>query len=250
MARDDRPFGGTGPPAVAYTYAPGRGAVHLHALLNDYRGIVQCDGYAPYKKLPDDAITLAFCWAHVRRGFFEIARKGNAPIATQALLRIAALYRIEQTIRGKNAEQRRTVRREQSAPHCDALKRFLERQLGRVSAKAPIAQAIRYTLKHWQGLTHFLDDGRIDLDSNIVERSMRPQVLTRKNALFAGHDDGAQNWAIVASLIESCKLGGIDPYSYLADVLFRLVNLWPNSRLDELLPWNWAAVHDHLQRAA
>ena len=250
MARDDRPFGGTGPPAVAYTYAPGRGAVHLHALLNDYRGIVQCDGYAPYKKLPDDAITLAFCWAHVRRGFFEIARKGNAPIATQALLRIAALYRIEETIRGKNAEQRCAVRRERSAPHCEALKLFLEKQLGRVSAKAPIAQAIRYTLKHWQGLTRFLDDGRIDLDSNIVERSMRPQVLTRKNALFAGHDDGAQNWAIVASLIESCKLGGMDPYCYLADVLFRLVNLWPNARLDELLPWNWAAAQDHLQRAA
>jgi Transposase IS66 family len=98
-------------------YAPGRGAVHLHTLLKHYRGIVQCDGYAPYKKLPDDAITLAFCWAHVRRGFFEIARKGNAPIATQALMRIAALYRIEQTIRGKNAEQRVAVRREQSAPH-------------------------------------------------------------------------------------------------------------------------------------
>jgi transposase len=131
-----------------------------------------------------------------------------------------------------------TDRQEQSAPHCGALKRFLERQLVRVSAKAPIAQAIRYALKHWKGLTCFLDDGRIDLDSNIVERSMRPQVLTRKNALFAGHDDGARNWAIVASLIETSKLAGIDPYSYLADVLFRLVNLWPNSRLDELLPWN------------
>jgi len=250
MARDDRPFGGKDPPAVAYTYSPGRGAVHLHTLLEDYRGIVQCDGYAPYKQLPEGRTTLAFCWAHVRRGFFEIARKGNAPIATQALLRIAALYRIEETIRGKSAEERRAVRREQSAPHCEALNRFLEKQLGRVSAKAPIAQAIRYALKHWQGLTRFLDDGRIDLDSNIVERSMRPQALTRKNALFAGHDDGAQSWAIVASLIETCKLSGIDPYIYLADVLCRLVNLWSNARLDELLPWKWAAARDHLQRAA
>jgi transposase len=250
MARDDRPFGGKDPPAVAYTYAPGRGAVHLHALLKGYRGIVQCDGYAPYKQLPHDAITLAFCWAHVRRGFFEIARKGNAPIATQALLRIAALYRIEETIGGKSAEERRAVRRKESTPHCEALKRFLEKQLGRVSAKAPIAQAIRYALKHWEGLTRFLDDGRIDLDSNIVERAMRPQALTRKNALFAGHDDGAENWAIVASLIETCKLTGIDPFAYLADVLSRLVNLWPNARLDDLLPWNWAAAPDHLQRAA
>jgi transposase len=177
MARDDRPFGGKDPPAVAYTYAPGRGAVHLHTLLKDYRGIVQCDGYAPYKKLPDDAITLAFCWAHVRRGFFEIARKGNAPIATQTLLRIAALYKIEEAIRGKSAEERRAVRQQKSTPHCQALKCFLEKQLGRVSAKAPIAQAIRYALKHWEGLTRFLNDGRIDLDSNIVERSMRPQAV-------------------------------------------------------------------------
>jgi transposase len=127
---------------------------------------VQCDGYAPYKQLPDDAITLAFCWAHVGRGFFEIAKKGNAPIATQALLGIAALYRIEETMRGKSAEERRAVRQKESTPHCEALKRFLEKQLGRVSTKAPIAQAIRYALKHWEGLTRFLDDGRIDLDDS------------------------------------------------------------------------------------
>jgi len=250
MARDDRPFGGADPPAVAYTYAPGRGGVHLYTLLKDYRGIVQCDGYAPYKKLPAERITTAFCWAHVRRGFFDIARKGNAPIATQALLRIAALYGIEQKIRGRCADERRAVRQAQSVVHVTALHAFLEKQLGRVSAKSPIAQAMRYALNHWDGLTRFLDDGRIDLDSNIVERSMRPQALTRKNALFAGHDDGAENWAIVASLVETAKLNGIDPYTYLADVLTRLVNLWPNSRLDELLPWNWAATPLPLQRAA
>ena len=203
-------------------------------LLKNYRGIVQCDGYAPYKKLPDDAITLAFCWAHVRRGFFEIARKGNAPIATR---RSCASRFTDRSDHGAKApNERRAARKDKSAPHCQALKRFLEKQLGRVSAKAPIARAIRYTLRHWQGLIRFLDDGRIDLDSNIVERSMRPQALTRKNALFAGHDDGAENWAIAASLIETCKLNGIDPYTYLADVLSRLVNLWPNNRLDELLP--------------
>jgi transposase len=250
MARDDRPFGGRDPPAVAYTYAPGRGGVHLETLLENYHGIVQCDGYAPYKKLPKERIATAFCWAHVRRPFFEIAKKGDAPIATQALLRIAQLYRVEQTIRGKTAEERRLVRQAESAPHIAALKSFFERQLGRVSGKSPVAKAIRYGLNHWEGLTRFLDDGRIDLDSNIVERSMRPQALTRKNALFAGHDDGAENWAVVASLIETCKLGKIDPYAYLADVLVRLVNLWPNARLDELLPWNWADARQTLQRAA
>ena len=175
MARDDRPFGGTDPPGVVYTYAPGRGGVHLHSLLKDYHGIVQCDGYAPYKKLPKDRITLAFCWAHVRRQLFDIARKGNAPIATQALLRIAQLYRIEDKIRGKSPEERRRVRQAQSLPHVLALKDFFEKQLARVSQKSPIANAIRYALNHWHGLIRFLDDGRIDLDSNIVERSMRPK---------------------------------------------------------------------------
>jgi transposase len=250
MARDDRPFGGTDPPGVVYTYAPGRGGVHLHSLLKDYRGIVQCDGYAPYKRLPEDRITLAFCWAHVRRAFFDIARKGNAPIATQALLRIARLSRIEEKIKGKSAEKRRLVRQAQSVHHVLALKAFFEKQLTRVSQMSPIASAIRYALNHWQGLSRFLDDGRIDLDSNIVERSMRPQKLTCKNSLFAGHDFGAENWAIVASLIETCKLGGIEPYTYLTDVLTRLVNLWPNARLDELLPWTWADQRAQLPHAA
>jgi transposase len=250
MARDDRPWSGSDPPAVVYTYAPGRGSEHAQALLATYRGIVQCDGYAVYKKLPADRILLAFCWAHLRRQFFDIAKNGDAPIATEALARIAALYEIEAGIRGKAAFERRAVRQTQSAPLVLAIKDFFERQLARVSAKAPIAQAIRYGLNHWHGLVRFLDDGRIELDTNIVERSMRPQALTRKNALFAGHDDGAENWAILASLIETCKLHGIDAQAYLADVLTRLVNLWPNDRLDDLLPWAWAAAREQLQRAA
>src|SRR5215472_14674182 len=244
VARDDRPWGGTDPPAVAYTYAPGRGAVHALKLLDGYRGIVQCDGYAAYKTFanaaPDDTITLAFCWAHLRRRFFDIAEAGHAPIASEALARIAELYAIEKTIRGRSADERRAVRHERSRPVVLALKTWFEQQLGRVSAKATIAEHIRYALNHWDGLTRFLDDGRIELDTNIVERSIRPLVLNRKNALFAGHDHGAENWACIASLIESCKLNGVDPQAYLTDVLTKLVNLWPASRLDELMPWAWA----------
>ena len=84
-----------------------------------------------------------------------------------------------------------------------------------------------------------LEDGRVELDSNPVERMIKPIVLTRKNSLFAGHDDAAQNLAVVASLIQTCRLHGVDPQAYLTDILTRLVNLWPNSRIDELLPWNW-----------
>ncbi len=246
IARDDRPWGGTDPPAVAYTYAPGRGAVHALKLLETYRGIVQCDGYAAYKNIADDAragdaITLAFCWAHLRRKFFDIAKGGSAPIASEALERIAALYAIEKTIRGRSADERRTVRQEKSKPLVLALKTWLDEQLARVSGKSVIAEAIRYGLNHWGGLTRFLEDGRIELDTNIVERGMRPIALNRKNALFAGHDVGAENWACLASLVETCKLHGVDPQAYFADVLTKLVNLWPESRLDELMPWAWTA---------
>jgi len=181
IARDDRPWGGTDPPAVAYTYAPGRGAVHALKLLEHYRGIVQCDGYAAYKTIAnaarDEAITLAFCWAHLRRRFFDIAQGGPAPIASEALERIAALYAIEKTIRGRSAGERRAVRQERSKPLVLALKAWLEQQLTRVSGKATIAEHIRYALNHWDGLIRFLDDGRIELDSNIVERSIRPIVM-------------------------------------------------------------------------
>ncbi len=254
IARDDRPWGGTDPPAIAFTYAPGRGAVHGLALLDGYRGIVQCDGYAAYKtiakKAPGEAITLAFCWAHLRRQFFDIAKGGDAPIASEALERIAAIYAIEKTIRGASADERRAVRQERSKPLVVALKAWLEHQLARVSAKASIAEEIRYGLNHWDGLVRFLDDGRIELDTNIVERGIRPIVLNRKNALFAGHDEGAENWACIASLIETCKLSGADPQAYFTDVLTRLVNLWPASRLDELMPWAWAAQRAQNKHAA
>jgi transposase len=250
IARDDRPWGGPDPQGVAYTYAPGRGAEHAINLLADYRGIVQCDGYAAYKNLDQERIVLAFCWTHLRRHFYDIAKGGDAPIASEALNRIAALYEIEQTIRGRSAGERRAVRQDKSKPLVLVFRDWLEIQLSKVSAKSPIAEAIRYGLNHWYGLVRFLDDGRIELDTNIVERSMRSVALTRKNALFAGHDDGAENWAAIASLIETCKLHGVNPQAYLADVLARLVNLWPNNRLDELLPWAWAAARQQQKLAA
>ena len=243
VARDDRPWGGRDPPAIAFTYAPGRGAIHGLKLLDTYRGVIQCDGYAAYKtiaaKAPDGRITLAFCWSHLRRRFFDQA-KGAAPIAREALERIAELYAIEKTIRGMSAGERRRARQEKSKPLVMAFRRWFEQQLARVSGKSGLAEELRYGLNHWDGLVRFLDDGRIELDTNIVERGIRPIVLNRKNALFAGHDEGAKNWACVASLIETCKLNNVDPQSYIADVLDKLVNLWPASHIDDLMPWAWA----------
>jgi transposase len=242
IARDDRFWGGTDPPAVVFHYAPGRGAKHPKALLADYQGILQCDGYAAYKTLAaaNDGITLAFCWSHVRREFVELAKGKSAPIAAETLQRIAALYAIEAEIRGEPPEIRRAVRQARSRPLVDALFTWLEAQLARLPGGSPTAKAIRYALNHRNGLVRFLDDGRIEPDTNVVERAIRPLVLSRKNALFASGDDGGARWSAIASLVETCKLNDVDPLRYFTDLLSRLVNGWPNSRIDELMPWCWA----------
>jgi hypothetical protein len=245
LARDDRPWAGPDPPAVVYLYAPGRGAEHATRPLAGFNGVLQVDAYAAYNALADPAraggpVTLAYCWSHVRRHFYEIAQGGNAPLAEEALARIGALFGIERTIRGQTPEQRRTVRLDQARPLIDDLRAWLEAKLAQVSGGSRIAQAIRYALKHWAGLTLFLDDGRVEIDSNVVERSIRPIALNRKNALFAGSDQGGVHWGVIASLVETAKLNAVDPHAYLADVLTRLVNRHPASQIDQLMPWAYA----------
>ena len=134
------------------------------------------------------------------------------------------------------------VRQERSRPLVEALEPWLRTKLQLISQKTKLAEAIRYTLSRWQGLCLLLDDGRIEIDNNVVERTIRPLALTRKNALFAGSDGGAEHWAVIASLIETCKLIGVEPYRYLADVITRIVNGHRNSGLDELLPWAYPAA--------
>lgn len=249
-ARDDRPWGGPAPPVVAYVYAPDRKAERPSAHLEGFRGVLQVDGYVGYRALAETGeVQLAFCWSHVRRRFYEIAAAGDAPIATEALARIAALYAIEAEIRGRSADERHAVRRERAAPIVDDLKTWMETRLTMVSQKSTIAEAIRYALTRWNGLCRFIEDGRIEIDSNVVERAIRPLALNRKNALFAGSDGGGEHWAILASLIETCKLNRVNPEAYLANVFARLVAGHSISRLDELLPWNWATAHQ-AQRAA
>lgn len=244
IARDDRGWAGTDPPAVVYTYAPGRGADHAITLLKDFSGVLQTDGYAAYKTLASrrNDVVLAHCWAHARRKAFDLAKGGSAPVAVELLARIGQLYAVEAEIRGQCAEARRLARQQRSAPLIETLGSWLEEQLKRLLGRAQTAEAIRYIQSRWDELTRFLDDGRIELDTNPVERTMRPIALNRKNALFAGSDEGAEHWAILATLIECCKLHDVNPAAYLEDVLTRLVNGHLNSRLDDLTPWNWKAA--------
>jgi len=241
--RDDRAWGGTDPPGVAYVYAPDRKAERPIAHLAGFRGVLQVDGYGAYKVLAGRGeVRLAFCWSHVRRPFYELAQSGPAPIASEALTRIAALYRIEDDIRGRSAEERRTIRQERSRPLVEALQPWLREKLSLISQKTKLAEAIRYALSRWAGLCLFLEDGRVEIDNNAVERAIRPLALNRKNALFAGSDGGAEHWAVIASLIETCKLLGVEPHAYLAEIITRIVNGHPQSRLDDLLPWAYPTM--------
>src|SRR6201993_2378902 len=201
-ARDDRPWGGADPPGVVYVYAPDRKAERPISHLVGFKGILQVDGYGGYRVLAERGdVQLAFCWAHVRRRFFELAAAGPAPIASEALQRIAKLYAVESEIRDSSAEGRREARQQRSRPLIDELEPWMRAKLVLISQKTKLAEAIRYALSRWEGLTRFLDDGRIEIDSNVVERSIRPIALNRKNALFAGSDGGGEHWAIIASLI-------------------------------------------------
>lgn len=240
-ARDDRPWGGDDPPMVAYVYAADRKSERAETHLGDFAGILQVDGYGGYAALARrrNQIYLAFCWAHVRRKFYELA--DNSPVATEVLSRIAQLYAIEDEVRGLPAEQRRSIRSERSRIIVDDLRHYLEARNRQISAKSKLGEAIRYALTRWDGLSRFLDDGRIDLDSNTVERSIRPLALNRKNALFAGSDEGGDNWAVIATLIENCKISGINPHTWLTETLGKLAAGHPANAVGELMPWTAVA---------
>ena len=201
------------------------------------------DGYAGYNRLlkrPAQDVTLAYCWAHARRKLHDVTQSGAAPIAQEGLAQIQALYRIEKDLRGLPADQRSAARQKRSRPIIDAFELWLSQSRDRVSSKSPTGEALKYIAKYWDGLCLFLDDGRIELDNNTVERTIRPIALNRKNALFAGHDAGAQNWAVIASLIETCKLNGIEPHGYLSGVLTAIAQGHKQTDIKELLPWNYA----------
>ena len=247
-AVDDRPWCGPGHPAAAYVYSEDCRGERPAGHLAGFRGVLQVDGYAGFKRLAGDradgSVRLAFCWAHMRRPFYEFFVSTKSPLAAEVLARIRELYAIEAEIRGHPAEHRRQVRHDRSRPIVDALHVWLQHQGDRVSAASDLAKAIRYAIRHWDGLVAFLDDGRVEMDTNVVERAIRPSILTRKNALFAGSDGGARHWAITTTLIQSAKLNGVEPLAYLTDVLERVVSGRTKAHeLHSLLPWNWVPAH-------
>lgn len=239
-ARDDRPWNGPDPPAAIYFYSQDRKGERPAAHLATFKGILQVDGYTGFERLTrNGTVALAACWAHVRRKFYDVQEATGSPIAGEALRKIAELYALEERIRGRSANERKTVRVLEMCPMLDELKAWLDVQLTRIPSRSGLGEAIRYALTRWDALCRCIDDGRIELDNNAVERAIRPVALGRKNHLFAGSDGGGERWAVVCSLIETAKLNGVEPFAYLADVLQRMAAGHPTNRLDELLPWNW-----------
>ena len=201
------------------------------------------DGVAfgdPAQPFLGDPIVLAQCWAHARRKLIDATPKAGSPVAEEALRRIAALYAIEAEIRGRAPEDRRAVRRARSKPLVEALGAWLRAQKDRLSGSSKMGEAVRYILNGWGSLCVFLDDGRVEMDSNRVENLIRPHALTRKNALFAGHDEGAASWARIASLIGTCRMNGVEPYGYIKAVLEAITAGHPAARIDDFLPWAFA----------
>jgi transposase len=249
--RDDRPAASRDPPAVWYRYSPDRKGEHPQAHLRSFRGILQVDAYSGFSALFENAqIVEASCWAHSRRKFYDLYAEDRSPVATEAIQRIGALYAIEREIRGTPSSHRAMVRQQRAGPLLAELNAWLVATLQRVSAKSELAGAIRYALVRWTALTRYRDDGRIEIDNNTAERSIRPVVLGRRNYLFAGSDAGGERAANIYSLIGSAMLNAMDPYIYLRHVLERIAE-HPINRIEELLPWNVAAkVPDQRRQAA
>ena len=240
--RDDRASASSDPPAVWFAYSPDRKGVHPRTHLKEFAGVLQADGYAGFDRLFNEAdaqhpIKEAACWAHARRKFYDIHQATQSPLALEALNRIAELYGIEEHIRGQPPDVRQQIRVARARPKLDELHTWMIQTRASLSKKSDLAGAIQYALSRWRALTRFCEDGRIEIDNNAAERSLRAVALGRKNYLFAGSDAGGERAAIVYSLLGTAKLNGIDPEAYLRYVLERIAE-HPINRVDELLPWN------------
>jgi transposase len=254
--RDDRPFGGTDPPAAVFFYSSDRTAIHPEGHLAGYRGILQADAYAGFNGLyaadrKPGPITEAGCWAHARRKLFELAdiaakaRKEKptaiSPIAFEAVQKFDAIFMLERSINGLSPEARVAARRKDVAPVVHDLIDWMKQQRGKFSRHNEVAKAMDYMLKRIDVFTRFLEDGRICLTNNAAERVLRGIALGRKSWLFAGSDRGGERAAIMLTLIHTAKLNDVDPQAWLADVLARIAD-HKITGLAALLPWNWRSA--------
>jgi transposase len=230
------PFANT--KAVVYNFAPSRAGEHARVFLGQWQGKLVCDDYSGYKAGFGQNITEIGCMAYARRKFFDLHAANKSTLAKDALEYIGQLYEIERQAKSLDEEQRYRLRQQRARPLLDAFHAWLVAQRQKVPDGSATAKAINYSLKRWNALTRYLDDGAVPIDNNWVENQIRPWALGRSNWLFAGSLRSGQRAAAVMSLIQSARINGHDPYAYLKDVLTRLPTQ-KASRIDELLPHNW-----------
>ena len=254
--RDDRPFGGSAPPAAVFFYSPDRAGEHPAGHLADFSGILQADAYAGYTQLyegnrkPGPVIEAA-CWSHGRRKFFVLADidkaalarskkkvAGFSPLAFEAVRRIDAIFDLERPLIGLPEDERLKLRQQYVRLQVEALETWMRTERAKLSRHNEVAKAMDYMLNRWAAFTRFLNNGKICLTNNAAERALRCIAVGRKNWTFCGSDRGGQRAAAMYTLIATAKLNDIDPEAWLADVLRRISD-HPVSRLHELLPWYW-----------
>ena len=241
--RDDRPFGGADPPAVVYYYTRDRTGAHPQRQLAGYCGILQADAYSGYDALyapnrKPGPILEAACWAHARRPFYKEARLSGAPLALEVVTRMDAIFAAEREIWGHGANERLASRQIHVAPLVAELERYLCEQYGRLSRKGDLAKAINYMLSRWDSFARFVHNGRICMTNNAAERRVRTIAVGRRNWTFCGSDRGGDRAAAMYTLIQTCRLNDVDPHAWLRDVIARISD-HPQTRLHELLPWEW-----------
>jgi transposase len=249
---DGRNHGSSVPPAVWFAYSADRKGEHPRNYLSGFSGHLHTDGFAGYTKLFDgNAVTNVACLGHARRKFYDLHTHKSTPQTEEALSRIGELYAIEDKVRGMPPDVRLAARQVDSIPRLHDLHNWLVALKSKLSAKSDMARAINYVLGRWDALMRYTNDGRLEIDNLHAERSIRGVALGKKNWLFAGSDAGGIRAAAIYSIIETCKLHKINPQAYLADVITAITNRHPQSRLQELLPWNWAAAKStQIKRAA
>ena len=228
---------------VLFAYRPGRGAGILHETLDTFTGQLQSDGYAAYTSFmkAHPGVVLVSCLAHIRRKFFD-ARSNHRELAELALRAIQYLYRVEDICRRYELgpERRRQLRQRYARPAYTALLEWVNEQRLTNLSKGGIGKALNYAYNHLPRLGAYLDDGRIEIDNNLIENKIRPLALGRKNYLFAGSRQGAQRAAMLYSFFGSCREAGVNERKWLHDVLLR-IGQHPINRIEELLPGRWKA---------
>lgn len=238
-ADDTRPRGRPEPSIVVFRFSAGRAGCHPQEHLKGFAGNLQADAFAGFNALyADGTVVEAGCMAHARRKLVEQVRATASPVAREGIRQIGELYQIEQQITGLSAGERQAIRQEQAVPILDGLRRWLDQRRAQLAPRSELAKALNYLHEQWDALIRYTTDGTLEIDNLIAERALRGVAVGRRNWNTVGSDSAGEISAVIYSLVETCKLNGVNPEAYLRDVISR-IETTKYKDIDTLLPFNW-----------